>query len=59
MSSLSQERMAQKNTGFIIAQNGTRLDGKSQRLLRKYEQKNENLKERVEVAKRYCRASSQ
>ena len=38
-------RKAQKSTGSTIAQNGTRSDVKSQRLLRKWEQKARTSKE--------------
>ena len=45
-------RKAQKSTGFTIAQNGTRSDGRSQA-------ESKILKGGVEVAKWYCYASSQ
>ena len=51
-------RKAQKSTGFTVAENGTRSDGRSQRLSESGS-KSENLKEGVEMAKWHCDASTQ
>ena len=47
------KRTAQKSTGCTIAQR------EIPEASRKWEQKSENFKDRVQVAKRYCRAISQ
>ena len=51
-------REAQKSTGFTTFQNGMKSGGRFG-ALQKMGTKGENVAERVEVAKRYSRASSQ
>ena len=51
-------RKAQKSTASTNARMGIKSDGGFQ-MLSEIGSKNENLKEGVEVAKRYCHASSQ
>ena len=52
-------RKAQKSTGCTTAQNGTRSDGKSQRLSEKWEQKAETSKKEWQWQKRYSRTPTQ
>ena len=52
-------RKAEKSTGFITAQNGTRLDWEIPNGFQKVGAKSENLEEEMEAAKKYRCASSQ